>query len=275
MAAHAATKPAGKPAIRRINTGWGHRYTIDGEPAPGVTTLLGKGMPKPALIAWAGNTVAAYVADADPEELERLRALGRDNMYDFLKKAPNRDRDRGAARGTDVHTYAERLVRGEPVEPPDDIAGYVEAAVAFMNDWRPAPVLVEALVASRQYRYCGTLDLVADLPDGRRAILDYKTGKPLRRPTDKGVYPEAALQLAAYRWCDTYVDADGNELPMSEVGINCSYAVRLYPDGTYRCCPVQTDETVFSYFLNIARVGRFFDRMAEWIGEAESWKAAA
>lgn len=273
MAAHATTAvPTAQPAIRRINTGRGHRYTIDGQPAPGVTTLLGAGFPKPALVHWAANTVAEYVADATPEHLEALRGLGRDAMYDQLRKAPNRTRDRAAARGTDVHRYAEQLVRGDAIDVPDDIAGYVDAAVAFMNDWRINPVLTEALVASRRHMYCGTVDLVADLPDGRRAIMDYKTGKQLRR-NEKGVYPEAALQLAAYRHADTYVGDDGTELPMTEVGITCSYGVRLVPDGTYRVCPLQTDDTVFSYFLNIARVGRHFHHMDEWVGDPEWWRA--
>src|SRR5690606_13872332 len=54
-----------------------HRYWIDGKPAPGVTTILGKGIPKPAIPYWAARTVAEYVAD-EPEKVEALRAAGRD-----------------------------------------------------------------------------------------------------------------------------------------------------------------------------------------------------
>jgi hypothetical protein len=38
------------PATRRVNRGRGHSYLLDGAPVPGVTTILGQGMPKPALI---------------------------------------------------------------------------------------------------------------------------------------------------------------------------------------------------------------------------------
>ena len=40
-----------------------HRYKLDGAWVPGVTTLIGKGLPKPALPYWAARTVAEWVAD--------------------------------------------------------------------------------------------------------------------------------------------------------------------------------------------------------------------
>ena len=53
-----------------------HRYWLDGKPIPGVTTLIGKGLPKPALPNWAARTVAEYVVD-NPEQVDQLRSLGR------------------------------------------------------------------------------------------------------------------------------------------------------------------------------------------------------
>lgn len=37
-----------------------HRYRLDGDWVPGVTTLIGKGLPKPALPYWAARTVAEW-----------------------------------------------------------------------------------------------------------------------------------------------------------------------------------------------------------------------
>ena len=48
-----------------------HRYKLDGEWVPGVTTILGV-LNKPALTKWAASQVAEYVAD-HPEAVDHLR----------------------------------------------------------------------------------------------------------------------------------------------------------------------------------------------------------
>jgi hypothetical protein len=256
--------------LKRTNRGRGHSYKLDGRPVPGVTTLISSGLPKPALAYWSARTVAEYVADADDDTLAALRTLGRDGMVKALKEVPWTGRDTAAVRGTKVHRYAERIVNGERVPEDDDtlpVWGYIESCVRFLDDWRAAPVLTETVVGSRRHRYAGTLDLVADLPDGRRALMDYKT-------SNSGVWPEAALQLAAYRHADFYLGSDGSEVAMKELGINCAYAVWLRADG-YDVIPLATSERVFEAFLNIATVARQVTAMHEWVGEAERWHAVA
>ena len=51
--------------IKRVNRGKGHSYvdTDTGEKIPGVTTYIGDGVPKPALVNWAGNSTAEYAVD--------------------------------------------------------------------------------------------------------------------------------------------------------------------------------------------------------------------
>jgi hypothetical protein len=248
------------PAIQRINRGRGHSYKIDGLKVDGVTTLISKGLPKPALPYWSARTVAEYVTDAEPASLESLRSLGRDGMVKALKEVPWTARDTAAVRGTAVHTLAEKLIDGERVDVPDELAGHVEACVGFMDQWKPRAVLTEAVVGSRRWGYAGTLDLIADLPDGSRALLDYKTGA-------SGIWPETALQLSAYRWADFFAGIDDTEVPMSEVGIDCSYAVWLRADG-YDVIPVDTTAAVFKVFCHVAYVARQTERMSDWIGEA-------
>ena len=41
------------PPTRRVSHGKGHSYFLDGAKEIGVTTALGEGFPKPALINWA------------------------------------------------------------------------------------------------------------------------------------------------------------------------------------------------------------------------------
>lgn len=250
----------------RLNRGKNHSYKLDGKPVQGVTTLISKGMPKPAMPYWSARTVAEFVADTPTDVLCAYRQLGRDGMVKVLKDVPWTRRDEAAARGTEVHALADLLARGERVDVPDHIAGHVESAVRFLDDWRIAPVLTETLVGSRAHWYAGTLDVVADLPDGRRAILDYKTSA-------SGIWPETALQLAAYRLAEFYIGPDGREMWMADVGINCAYAVWLRSDG-YDVIPVNTGPEVFEMFRAVAYVARRMDGMKEWIGEAERWDAA-
>lgn len=253
--------------LKRINAGRGHRYTLDGRPVPGVTTLIKKGLPAPGLMYWSAKAVAEYVADADPGDLDALRRLGRTGMVAALKGVPWGQRDQAAVRGTEVHALAEQLVHGREVDVPDHLAAHVESCLKFLDQWRVAPVMTETVVGSRAHKYGGSLDLIADLPDGRRALFDYKTGA-------SGIWPETALQLAAYRHADIYVGLDGREHWLEDIGVSASYAVHVRADG-YDVIPVDTGEQVFAAFLDVARVARITDVMDGWIGEAEPWGAAA
>lgn len=69
-------------------------------------------------------------------------------------------------------------------------------------------------------------------------LLDHKTGS--------GVYPEVALQLAAYRHAQFMEAPDGSEHPVPEV--DGGAVLHLRPDG-YELVPVVCDEQVFSHFL--------------------------
>jgi hypothetical protein len=247
-------------AIERIDRGNNHWYLIDGRKADGVTTVINKGMPKPALVGWAAKVVAEKavgIAEDMPAMFERM---GRDAVVNALKREPNLQRDTAADRGTQVHRLADELVHGREVDVPDELSAYVDSAVAFMNTWRPRPVLSEIVVASRRWGYAGTLDLVADLPDGRRVLFDYKTGK--------SVWPETAMQLAAYRHADCYLGTDGvTEVPMGEIGIDECMAVHVRADG-FDVIPLDTSEPVFRAFLHVQYVARVSDSMKSWMKPA-------
>lgn len=252
-------------ALVRIETQSGHRYELDGERCPGVTTLIGDGVPKPALRLWASGLVASYVQNMPFGELQMLRQ-GDEGILKKLKLLPNTVAKQAAVKGTDIHRYAERLIGGYDVQVPLPLAGYVKACCDFMADWRVSPVHVEAVVGSRKHHYSGTVDLIADLPDGRRAIMDYKTGRT-------GIWPEAALQLAAYRHAE-FLLADGGERLMSSLGITCAYAVWIR-DGSYEVRPLRTDLEVFDVFLAAATTANATKVMRHWVGAPETWKVPA
>lgn len=197
--------------IRRVETAKGHHYKdANGHRIPGVTTIIGDGVPKPALINWAANATAEYAVD-NWDELAELQPSARLKALQGARYAVT---DKAKKRGTEVHGYGERLVKGEKITGiPDELRGHVEGYVRFLDVFEVDPVLVEATVVSYRYGYAGTLDLIADLTvegERKRMLLDAKTN-------EKGIFGETPLQLAAYRYADAYVDANGEEQPMIEV----------------------------------------------------------
>lgn len=241
----------------RTETARGHTYTLDAEPVTGVTSLIRGGLPKPALIRWAAKSAARYAVD-NWRALAPLVASGEaESAYDEIRRAPFRERDTAAARGTEVHRYAEALSRGEDVDVPDELYGYVTSCAEFLDDWGVTPVLTETVVASRAHRYAGTFDLVARLPGGEVALFDYKTGA-------SGIWPDTALQAVAYRRAEFYLSTSGAEVPMGRLGISAAYAVHLRPDG-YAVHPLDTGEDAFRRFLAVAEVARAAETLPELV----------
>jgi hypothetical protein len=211
-----------------------HRYKLDGAWVPGVTTILGV-LDKPALPKWAAGLVAEYIAD-NPEGVDALRPLGRDLMVNTLKGIPWQRRDDAAARGTAFHILASRILHGEAVDVPQAQVPLVENALRFMEEYEIEPLLNEAPVASREHRYAGTVDIVADSRLGR-AVFDWKSGKR--------IYPRFALQLAAYGHAEFAV-VDGEEVPVPEA--EAAYGVHIREDG-YDVVPLTYGPEVFREFL--------------------------
>jgi hypothetical protein len=244
-----------QPATRRINRGSGHSYLLDGAPVQSVTKALSEGYPKPGLIGWAFDTASKFAVD----HWDELAELGAGSRLTRIQKARYTERDEAAARGTAIHELAHKLQAGETLEIPEPLVGHVDAYLRFVKDWQPREILVETSVFSREFRYAGTVDLIADLRDGRRWLLDWKTSKG--EP-----YPEAALQLAAYRYADFHLHKDGvTEVPMPRV--ERTGIVWLRADG-YDLIPVDAGPEAFTAFGHVQQVAAFRDEPRErWIGQ--------
>ena len=245
------------PPIRRRNTARGHYYVdATGARVPGVTTILGDGVPKPALINWAANATA----DAAVNRWDELTELPVAQRLSVLKGARYEDKDRAANRGTEVHRLAEYLIRGERVHAPDEIAGHVESYVRFLDEFRVRALWVEFSIASYRHGYAGTGDLIAELQttDGPvRWLLDLKTNR-------SGIYGETALQLAAYRFADVLI-AGQDEQPMPAV--EACAAIHVRGDG-YSLIPVTADEATFRTFLYAQQVAGFTKHGNDFVGAA-------
>ena len=236
-------------ATRRINRGRGHTYLLDGQQADGATWILSNGVPKPALINWAANTTAGYAVD----HWDELAELKTSQRLRELEKARFASRDQAAVRGTAIHALAQRLANGEEVDVPEPLVGHVDAYLAFIDAWQPQELLVEAVIVNRRHRYMGTLDLIAKLADGATWLLDWKTSQ-------SGIFPETALQLAAYRNAEIYLDQDGAEQPMPQ--IDRAGAVWLRADGA-DLIPVDTSPETFRTFLYAQQMAHFADSPRE------------
>ncbi len=223
--------------IKVADHGTWHSYTIDGRRAVGVTTAL-KGIPKDALVPWAAKEVATFVVDNIFDVKRMLDSGGRNPTIDYLRGIPNQKRDTAAVRGTEVHNLAEKYIRGEEIEVDDNVRPYVEGYAAYIRDWSPVSVHEEIVVASRKHWYAGRLDSIQDIPGIGRCLVDYKTSR--------GVYGETALQVAAYRYAEVYLDADGNEQPMPSV--DRTFVLHIQPDS-YDLIPLAADEAAFQIYL--------------------------
>lgn len=241
---------------KRIDGGRGHYYKLDGQKVDGVTTVIGNGIPKPALINWAAREVATYAAD----NLEAIATLDRAARIDLLKGSHYRERDAAARRGTEVHGLAEKLINGEEVEVPEELSGHVDSYMRFLDEWNPTAILVEAVVGHRTHKWMGTFDLFADI-GGVPWLLDIKT-------TRSGIYGETALQLAAYRHAEFFLNAKGEEVAMpwaEKVG-----AIWVRADG-YDIVPVEADEKVYRMFRYAQQIAAFTTTHSkEWVGDTLS-----
>src|SRR4029450_2908388 len=192
------------------------RYAIDGREAVRVTSVL-DALAKHALYWWNANEAAKWAAD----NMEALSVLGRDDFVDAATAAPRKIRNAAAAKGTDLHGWAETLSTGGYVDVPEDQQARVNHVLDFLDRWHVEPVMTERTVFHDRFGYAGTLDVVADLRDGNRWLLDYKTGK--------GVYQETALQLAAYRFAPHMQVAPDRDEPM--VAVDRVGVVHVTDDG--------------------------------------------
>jgi hypothetical protein len=189
-----------------------HQYRLDGKHVRGVTTLIGKGLPKEALPPWAARTVAEWVAD-NPEGVEQLREMGRGPMVNALKGMPWEKRDTAAVRGTDVHALAEKVVHGEEVDVPGNLVGHVEGYARFLDRFQVEALHTEMPIANRSAWYAGTFDIIlrfgAGPWKGRTIMGDNKTSN--------GIYGDTGLQLAGYARAEFMAPEPETELPLPEL----------------------------------------------------------
>lgn len=240
-----------------VGQGRWHTYSLDGQRVPSVTTVLSKGVGgKDGLVQAAAKEAALWALT----NLGALDVMGQDSWLDQAKGAHRRAWDAAARVGTQVHSIAERLIYGEPVDTADpdtgelyldDVVRMGEQAARFMDVWDVTPdtALVETPCFHEDLRYAGKFDLCGVLQDGERWLIDYKTGQ-------SGVWPESALQLTAYSRA-THVQIGDRDMLMPPVDRCAVLWVR--PDF-WELVPVKSDQATWEAFQAAMVVARWFSQ---------------
>lgn len=170
-----------------------------------------------------------------------------------------------------------------------ELAPYIANFRRFEDEWKPEWTASEMVVANPTHGYAGTLDytlrstgLIGDMlraagyvvPTDVDLMGDTKTGGDWIVPEDgseprpkilssghvHGVYPEAGLQMSAYRRAEVCWLRDGSRVPMpatAEVGI----VLHLRPEG-YRIYPARCGDTEYAYFRHAQMVDEWSSRVA-------------
>ena len=229
-----------------------HRYYFNGEgPLPSVTTIL-EILDKPALTTWKQQKAASAMWRYIQGQYGSMPALAsEDEAVKWALSEARKSRTDAAAIGSGVHHLADMVTRSDRSDSEafgisDDVRPYLEAYKAFSDRYSRSSFVSSEKAVWSLNGYAGTYDLLMMLPcedcrkdqspnsQGQCAhaelwLLDIKTGK--------GLYPEFALQLAAYRWAD-WIIIPGNPQHYDMPHIQRTGVLHLrpdqYPDTGYR-----------------------------------------
>lgn len=249
---------------------WGNRtYHLDDENLDlrSVTTWISKGTPKPALLNWKAKVTAEaaiddyeivghMLAQGDPDNPASMRAA-RDKAIDHVKGASFRVGKQATDLGSKVHDIVEAILSDWPIpEHMPEAKPYIDAIRMFIDDWQPVLVRSEFPVFHRLYGYAGRCDAHLRFPllDDQEAFVDWKTTKPNDR--GHGIYPEAAMQLSAYRHGEFLITDNGERIPIPKV--DTCYGINFRP-GKYFVIPLRTGADTFRAFRAVQEVGIFLD----------------
>ena len=173
------------------------RYLLDGVELDSVSSIVGA-LDKPALMIWIEQQATLGAVQAErlgelldvPEEdwVKRVKSLG---------MGASAKRDEGADRGTIIHAAFHSLATtGSPPNPAEFPAlarPWLRGAVGAWFAMDPEMESAEQIVCNPSRGYAGRFDLLA-LVDGKRTLVDYKTGKG--RVYDAGHYQTRLYNMA-------------------------------------------------------------------------------
>lgn len=225
--------------IGRYNDRWYH----DPLPADSIATATDDVWPSVSTIKKASGSDWSFVAlkrvcealEANPDCL----ALPYDERADKLRSINKVGLQRAGSRGTNIHGWAEQLLKGEDPFVGDDDLGqeYLPALRAWFDQYQPELFACEMVCINRATGYGGTADTCVRI-DGKNYVIDWKSRGA---DSDHGGYPEEGAQIAAYARADYWI-AEGPAGPvrLAVPNIDGGLIVSIKPDGC-RTYPVELD----------------------------------
>ena len=217
------------------------------------------------------TSLASLIASDDTN----MQVMG----YDQIRNASNRTRDTAGLDGSKAHDLIEKHIltvhEGSKWDWDESLATenrnvqqIIARFIEFEREWEPEWEASELTVFNAAAGYAGSLDFIARIPAlGPGLTLgDFKTGR--------GVFPETALQMCAYRHAE-FVEIAGHKasVPMPE----CERAVVVHmrpddpnsyqgehPESYYEIIPMNTGDEVFEMFKYVAQVAWFTREGSVW-----------
>ncbi len=196
------------------------------------------------------NVGLKRVAEETAGKRARFDGMDVEDIYQRMKADNDRLLRRAAGRGTNIHTYFEMGLRGQPItyveSENEPGANYLPAVRAFFLEHKPKLLVAEYVTIHRSLNdvgYGGTGDAIAEItnPKGERVVaaIDWKSRK------DEGThtcYPQEAAQVAANVGAQ-YMIVEGPEGPvrMDIPKIDLGLIVSIRPDG-FRCYPLNIEK---------------------------------
>jgi len=166
---------------------------------PSVSQIVGLLDKSAALMFWAAKCAVDYIKENRSKFDEHAHAF--DNICSDAVTAYKNDQSKEI--GTEVHKQIEKFIKKEfDFKAPREAE--VDNCLTAFSDWfdinNVEIIETEKTLIHFDLGYAGTCDAVAII-NGTKYIIDWKTSK--------SIYPEYALQLAAYRI------AEGNNLSVA------------------------------------------------------------
>lgn len=227
------TTPA---AAVSLGAGGGRGYPVGDDVFPSVTEIM-KSLSAPALERWKIGLAAEFaVSDA-------IRQLANSDKFaarKAIEAEPYHFRPGGVADlGTRVHAAVDAAVSGIQYDDPET-KPFVETWAKCVAEHKIKFEATERTCFNREYSYAGTFDAIVKINRSEPAVLDYKTGKR--------IWPDVALQLAAYANAEGLLDSpDGRILgPMPECRTDRGLVMLLHRDK-YELRPVELPTAWFTF----------------------------
>lgn len=284
-----AVPRAGIPAVGMHRT-FDHKYWWMGEgPFVSITTAMKLYDKSDVLTGWAKRTTADFavrhldvllahrdhhtIDAACPPCMKAGRPYDRDaGARKWIASISDYKRDSAADLGTEVHSIAEAIGKGEEPDVAPELLPYARSYRLFIAENAPDFLEIEYMGLNRAEGYAGTGDLLVRL-GGLTACIDIKSWTK-DEALPETYYPETAMQLAACaRFEFIGKPNDPTEYPVPAVDL---YGVLLLGRDDYCLVPYFVTDETFDAFRNCLDLYRWRNGEAKTInGKAIKREIAA